>query len=133
MAGAVNAIPVASASAPDASPRSVIPAALAPVASPQALMTNGSLTVTTMISSTPFARIASAVRTTLGIWTPLQVPVNAPGIPYMTTFRPFSFSARLTCTGPLSLIATSVTSGSLSPVEIAMSHPFNDCLRGADI
>jgi hypothetical protein len=42
-------------------------------------------------------------------------------------------SARLTCTGPLSPIATSVTSGSLSPVEIAMSVPFNDCLRGADI
>ena len=52
-----------------------IPAASAPVASPQASITCGSLTATQTISATPFARSASATRMKLGRCSVEQVPV----------------------------------------------------------
>lgn len=58
-----------------ASPSMVIPAAVAPVASPQAFITKGSLTEMQMISSTPLSAKALAVRMKLGTWAVEQVPV----------------------------------------------------------
>ncbi len=52
-----------------------MPALVAPVDSPQAFITKGSLTETQMISSTPLASNLSLVRMKLGTWAVVQMPV----------------------------------------------------------
>ena len=71
----VNSMPIALVKALLTSPSMVMPAAVAPVASPQARITNGSLTEMQMISSTPLAFRSPATRMKLGTWALLQVPV----------------------------------------------------------
>ena len=68
-------MPIALVKAASASASRVIPAALAPVASPQAAITKGSLTETQRISSTPFASNCGFVRMKLGTWAVVQTPV----------------------------------------------------------
>lgn len=113
-------MPIALVNSLEASESMVMPASVAPVASPHAFITKGSLTLMQMISSTPLAAKSSLVRMKLGTWAEWQVGVNAPGTAKSATLRPFSFSPSATGSGPLSPICTSVASGSLAPLEIVI-------------
>ena len=97
-----------------------IPAAVAPLCSPQASITWGSLTETQTIASTPFARSASATRMKLGRCWVEQSPVKAPGSPKSATRRPAKSAALSTGLIPSTPFSRKVASGSLSPGAIVI-------------
>ena len=97
-----------------------MPAASAPVTRPHSAATNGSLTVTQTISSTPLARNSAAVVTKLGMWVLWQVGVKAPGTPNSATVLPAKTSALATGAGPFSVISNKVAAGRRSPTEMVM-------------
>lgn len=73
-----------------------------------------------MISSTPLARNAAAVRIKLGRCAESQVGVHAPGTAKITTCRALGRSARFTSYSPVSSISRKVVSGRATPsVSIA--------------
>ena len=116
-------MPMALVKALCGSPSIVMPAAAAPVDSPQAPITKGSLTETQMISSTPLASNLSLVRMKLGTWALVQVEVKAPGTAKITTLRPLTLSATEVGFGPSAPSSISVASGSVSPADIVIVFP----------
>ena len=97
------------------------PAAAAPEDSPQAFITNGSLTETQTMASMPLAASASALLTKLGRWLSEQVGVKAPGTANSATLRPPKMSEVDLGSGPLGPMATKVASGRVSPTAMVMA------------
>ena len=113
--------PVASSSRPSAFVQSPLPSASirtlspAPLALPQASMTNTSLTARQATVSMPLARKSAACVTKPGRCRAWQVGVKAPGTEKSTTFLPLKSSAVVTGFGPSLDMCVNVPAGSTSP------------------
>src|ERR1700761_3322881 len=104
---------------PSASIRMSVPT---PWFSPQAFITNTSLTETQAMVSTPLALKSATCCLKLGRCLAEQVGVKAPGSANSATFLPANSSSVVTGLGPPSCISVKVADGILSPTLMVMSE-----------
>src|SRR5689334_25077882 len=93
-----------------------------PSRSPQADMTNGSLTEMQAISSMPLPLSSLALSTYDGRWRAEQVGVNAPGTANSATRLPLKNSPLVVGLGPSAVATVSGTSGRGSPTWMVIIY-----------